>query len=46
MSDKRRTNPDPESGQALLDRDFFTMSYTPNFRSGITVDRSILRVET
>jgi len=40
------TSPDPESGQAFLDRDFFTMSYTPDFHSGKTFNRSILRPET
>jgi len=39
-------SPDLESGQAFLDRGFFTMSYTLDFHSGKAVDRSILRVET
>jgi len=42
---RRRTSPDLESGQAFLDRDFFTMSHTLDFHSGKMVDRSILCVE-
>jgi len=46
MLDKRRTSPDPESGQAILDPDFFTLSRTLDLASGKSVDCSILRPES
>ena len=45
MLDKRRTSPDPESGQAILDPDFFTLSPTLDLAPGKSVDCSILRPE-
>src|SRR2546428_2615256 len=44
--DRRRTCPKRESGQAFLDPEIFTMSYTLDFHCGKTVDRSIPRFET
>jgi len=44
--DRRRTSPKRESRQAISDRETFTKSYTLNFYSGKTVDRSILRAKT
>src|SRR2546426_6740589 len=38
--------PKRESGQAISDRETFTKSYSPDFYSGKTFDRSILRIKT